>query len=188
MYVCNMTTPAQYFHVLRRQLLHPARKPLIIMSPKSLLRHPEAVSTIDEFVEHGFQPIVSDGREGVDAKKVRRVLLCSGKVYYDLKSYAAEHGVDDVAILRVEQLYPLDQELLKSKVSKYPKDAEIVWVQEEPKNMGSWHYIFPLLIEAFGASPLPRYVGRMASASPATGAYESHELEQNRLVKEAFEK
>lgn len=187
MYVCNMTTPAQYFHVLRRQLLHPARKPLIIMSPKSLLRHNEATSSIDDFVNQGFQPVIKESRDLVKTDSVRRVLLCSGKVYFDLTAYAAENEIDDVAIIRVEQLHPLDGDPLQAAVKDFPDDAEVAWVQEEPKNMGSWHYIFPLLIELFGVDPLPAFVGRQASASPATGAYESHELEQRLLVKEAFE-
>ncbi len=186
MYVCNLTTPAQYFHVLRRQVIHAARKPLVIMSPKSLLRHAEATSTISDFVDKGFQTVIPDTRDGVDADKVRRVLLCSGKVYYDLVAYAAEEEIDDVAIVRVEQLHPLDGGELTKAVAPYD-GTEVVWVQEEPQNMGSWHYIFPLLIEHFGVDPLPRYVGRPASASPATGAYESHELEQNSLIKEAFD-
>ncbi|TXD34982.1 2-oxoglutarate dehydrogenase E1 component [Lujinxingia vulgaris] len=186
MYVCNMTTPAQYFHALRRQVLHSARKPLIVMSPKSLLRHKDAVSPMEDFTTVGFQPILKETRESVNTEKVRRVLLCSGKVYYDLCDYAAEQGIDDVAIVRVEQLYPLEGKLLQDAVAPFKNSREIVWVQEEPKNMGSWHYIFPRLIELFGADPLPAYVGRVASASPATGAYESHELEQRALVTKAF--
>ena len=187
MFVCNLSTPANYFHVLRRQILHPARKPLVIMTPKSLLRHQEAVSPIEEFVDHGFEAVIGDRRDGINADKVRRVLMCSGKVYYDLAAYADEQEIDDVAIVRVEQLHPLDVEGLKRAIAPYKDGVELVWVQEEPKNMGSWHYIFPLLIEAFGVDPLPRYVGRPASASPATGAYAAHELEQSRLVEEAFD-
>ncbi|WP_199589859.1 2-oxoglutarate dehydrogenase E1 component [Lujinxingia litoralis] len=188
MYVCNLTTPAQYFHALRRQVLHSARKPLIVMSPKSLLRHKDAVSPMEDFTQAGFQPILKESRPEIKADKVRRVLLCSGKVYYDLCDHAAEQGIDDVAIVRVEQLYPLDGKLLKEAVAPFKNASELVWVQEEPKNMGAWHYIFPRLIEIFGANPLPAYVGRIASASPATGAYESHELEQRSLVSQAFAK
>ncbi len=186
MYVCNMTTPANYFHVLRRQIIHPARKPLVIMSPKSLLRHREAVSPIDDFVDHGFEAVIGERRDEIEADSVRRVLLCSGKVYYDLTAYAEEQEITDVAIVRVEQLHPLDKDALKSAVAAFPGDAEVVWVQEEPKNMGPWNYILPRLIELFGTDPLPHYVGRRPSASPATGAYASHQLEQNMLVKAAF--
>ena len=190
MYVCNMTTPANYFHVLRRQILHQARKPLIIMSPKSLLRHNEAVSSIDDFVDARFQAIIPENREEILANKdkVERVLFCSGKVYYDLIAYAREKEIDDVAVIRVEQLHPLDREALTHATNKFPNHKEVVWVQEEPKNMGSWHYIFPLLIEVFGADPLPAYVGRKASASPATGHHEAHEYEQNKLMEQAFNK
>ena len=186
MFVCNMTTPANYFHVLRRQIIHPARKPLVIMSPKSLLRHSDAVSPIEEFLEHGFEPVIGERREEIDADSVRRVLLCSGKVYYDLTAHAAKEEITDVAIVRVEQLHPLDGDALKSAVGAFPDDAEVVWVQEEPKNMGPWNYMLPYLIELFGADPLPHYVGRRPSASPATGAYASHQLEQNMLLKAAF--
>ncbi len=186
MYVCNMTTPANYFHALRRQILHPARKPLVVMSPKSLLRHRDAVSPMSDFTDHGFETVIGDDRDLVDNDKVRRVLLCSGKVYYDLASHAGEEGIDDVAIVRVEQLHPLDREALERAVEPYPDDAEIAWVQEEPKNMGAWHYIFPKLVEIFGADPLPHYIGRRPSASPATGAYATHQLEQQRVLDAAF--
>ncbi len=186
MYVCNLTTPAQYFHVLRRQVVHPARKPLIIMSPKSLLRHKEAVSPVEEFIEHGFEPIIEERRDHIDPSSVRRVLMCSGKVYYDLTAFAEKKEIDDVAIVRVEQLHPLDKRSLKAAVEPYPDDAELVWMQEEPQNMGAWHYLFPLLIDIFGVDPLPQYIGRPASASPATGAYASHQLEQSTVVAAAF--
>ncbi len=186
MYVCNLTTPAQIFHVLRRQVLHPARKPLIIMTPKSLLRHKDATSPIEDFTDRGFQHVIGETRDHIDADSVRRVLLCSGKVYYDLVDFAAKKEIDDVAIVRVEQLHPLDGEALKRAVAKFPDDAELFWVQEEPMNMGSWHYIYPKLIEHFGVDPLPQYVGRRPSASPATGASAAHDLEQATLVALAF--
>ncbi len=188
MYVCNLTTPAQYFHVLRRQVLHPARKPLVIMSPKSLLRHQEAVSPIEDFVDHGFEPVIEESREHIDASSVRRVLMCSGKVYYDLTAHAEKKDIDDVAIVRIEQLHPLDRQALQNAVDVFPDDAELVWLQEEPQNMGSWHYLLPQFIEIFGAERLPHYLGRPASASPATGAYASHQLEQTTIIASAFAK
>ncbi len=186
MYVCNMTTPANYFHALRRQILHPARKPMVVMSPKSLLRHRDAVSSMADFTDHGFQTVIADDRDLIDDDKVRRVLFCSGKVYYDLATHADEEGIDDVAIVRVEQLHPLDTEALEEAVAPYGDDVEIAWVQEEPKNMGAWHYIFPKLVRTFGADPLPHYIGRRPSASPATGAYATHQLEQQRVLDAAF--
>ena len=187
MYVCNMTTPAQYFHALRRQIIHPARKPLIVMTPKSLLRHEEAVSDVDDFIDCGFDPVIGEVRDNIDADDVRRVLLCSGKVYYDLTAYADEHDIDDVAIVRVEQLHPLDVDALRDAVDEFPDDAELAWVQEEPKNMGYWNYILPRLIDIFGADSIPHYIGRSAAASPATGAYATHKFEQNKVMEAAFD-
>ncbi|MFU8804832.1 MAG: 2-oxoglutarate dehydrogenase E1 component [Bradymonadaceae bacterium] len=186
MYVCNLTTPAQLFHALRRQITHSLRKPLVIMTPKSLLRHRDAVSTIEDFTDRGLQPIIPETREEIEPDKVDRVLLCSGKIYYDLIDHAREIGDTTTAVIRVEQIYPLRDDLLKKALGVFPNYKELYWVQEEPKNMGSWSYIFPLLLDTFGVNPMPKYVGRVASASPATGAYESHELEQNALVRTAF--
>lgn len=183
MFVCNLTTPAQYFHALRRQLHHKARKPLIVMTPKSLLRHREAISRLEDFSDGSFQHVIGEQRE-LDPEKVRRVLLCSGKVYYDLIQRAQEESYDDVAVLRVEQLYPLDRDTLSAEVGKYANASEVCWVQEEPKNMGSWSYLFPELFELFGKPP--RYIGRVASASPATGDPQAHQLEQNQFITKAF--
>lgn len=181
-FICNLTLPAQYFHLLRRQVHHPTRKPLIVMTPKSLLRLREATSTLDDLANGSFEYVIDETRE-IDAKKARRVLLCSGKVYYDLLAYANEHGHDDVAIVRVEQLYPLATSSLTKTVSQY-ESAEIVWVQEEPKNMGAWSYMMPHLWDLFAERP--KYVGRPESASPATGFKEAHEIEQNLIMTTAF--
>lgn len=185
MFVCNFTTPAQYFHALRRQVLQKVRKPMIVMTPKSLLRLRDATSTLDELAMGKLEHLLDDPRD-LSADKVSRVLLCSGKIYYELATYAKEHERDDVAIIRVEQLYPLDTEALTSKVGAYGDIDNLIWVQEEPKNMGPWSFIFPHLIETFGAAPLPRYAGRVESASPATGDPEAHRLEQDKLIDEAF--
>lgn len=183
MYVCNLTTPAQYFHALRRQVVHPLRKPLVIMSPKSLLRHRLASSMIQELAEGGFQHVIGETR-ALDAAAVKRVLFCSGKVYYDLIQAAEERGEDTTAIVRVEQLYPLDIPAMQATLDLYPNAKDVRWVQEEPKNMGAWHFMLPRMLEGLGV--IPKYVGRVESASPATGNADSHEIEQNRLLKEAF--
>jgi 2-oxoglutarate dehydrogenase E1 component len=185
MQVCNLTTPAQYFHVLRRQVLRPYRKPLVIMSPKSLLRHPMATSSLSDFTEGGFQHIIPDAVVK-DAKKVRRVLLCTGKVYYDLLAAREERGYDDVAIIRVEQLYPLRKDELLEALSAFKDGTPVVWVQEEPKNMGAWPYMnreLPGLV--LGSFPWS-CVSRPLSASPATGSATRHKREQARLVEDAF--
>ncbi|HSY39191.1 MAG TPA: 2-oxoglutarate dehydrogenase E1 component, partial [Polyangia bacterium] len=187
MQVCNLTTPAQYFHALRRQVLRPYRKPLIIMSPKSLLRHPSATSPMSAFTEGGFQHIIADPLVK-DPTRVKRVLLCTGKIYYDLIAAREAHKYDDVAIVRVEQLFPLHKDELLEALSGYAEGTPVVWVQEEPKNMGAWAYMNrelpPLLAGSFPWSS----VTRPLSASPATGSAKRHTREQTRLVAEAFGK
>jgi len=184
--VCNLTTPAQYFHVLRRQVLNSLRKPLVIMSPKSLLRHKAAVSTLSAFSEGAFHPVIPESRDWVRKDATRRVLLCSGKIYYDLAAEQERLERDDIAIVRVEQLYPLMESRLVEAVEQFPNREELVWVQEEPENMGAWLYMLPRLIEIFGRDPLPRVAARMPSASPATGSSESHAIEQQMILDEAF--
>lgn len=180
--VCNLTTPAQLFHVLRRQMKREFKKPLIIMSPKSLLRYKECVSKVAEFTDSEFWSILDDSR--ITKKKVERIILCSGKVYYDLRAYREEHGVEDTALVRVEQFYPLNTELLQKIVKKYPKATEIVWCQEEPQNMGGWSFMMPRLFETL--KQMPRYAGRRAAASPAVGSLAKHKREQQQLVEDAF--
>jgi len=184
MQVCNLTTPAQYFHALRRQVHRPWRKPLVIMSPKSLLRHPKARSTIADLADGGFQPVIPD--PDVRGKKTRRVLLCTGKVYYDLRVARDEQDDPDVAIVRLEQLYPLRDERLMEVLGDYPKGTEVVWVQEEPWNMGAWYFVDTHLPRILGDRHSLRCVSRPESASPATGSAASHKLEQARLVEEAL--
>ncbi|WP_222615418.1 2-oxoglutarate dehydrogenase E1 component [Persicimonas caeni] len=186
MFVCNPTNPAQYFHMMRRHMMRAVRKPLIVMTPKSLLRHRDATSTLEDLSEGSFQPILGETDERVDPKKAKRVILCSGKVYYDLASYRAENEHFDTAILRVEQLFPLREAKLEEALAKFSNREEVVWVQEEPKNMGAWTYIFPRLLDVLGPEHMPSYVGRRASASPATGSPEAHDIEQATLVREAF--
>jgi 2-oxoglutarate dehydrogenase E1 component len=176
--VCNLTTPAQIFHALRRQIVRPYRKPLVVMTPKSLLRHKHAVSTLRDLAEGSFQRIIPD--RSVPPEKAKRVILCSGKVYYDLLAARAEKKRDDVAILRIEQLYPLDEEHIKEALAPYP-DAKLFWVQEEPFNMGAWYF----LRARFNLRRI-KCICREESASPATGSAAAHKLEQQRLVEEAF--
>jgi len=178
--VCNLTTPAQIFHVLRRQVLRPWRKPLIIMTPKSLLRHKSAVSTLRDLSEGSFQRLIPDRSAPPD--KVKRVLLCSGKVYYDLIAGRAAKGRKDVAILRLEQLYPLSEKLLEETLKPYGK-APLIWVQEEPFNMGSWYFLSARWPKAL---PGLQCVSRPESASPATGSAASHKFEQQLLIDQAF--
>ncbi|MCU1656235.1 MAG: sucA, partial [Pseudonocardiales bacterium] len=183
MTVAMCSTPANYFHLLRRQGLSPVRRPLIALTPKSLLRLKAAVSAIDDFTDGTFQAVIGDST-AADPAAVRRVLLCSGKVYYDLAAARAERGRQDVAIVRVEQLYPLPAEQLRAELGRYP-DAELVWVQEEPANQGGWPFIALNLPEHLGGRPLLR-VSRRASASPAVGSLSVHEAQQREIVASAL--
>jgi 2-oxoglutarate dehydrogenase E1 component len=180
--VCNLTTPAQYFHVLRRQMKRDFRKPLVVMTPKSLLRHRRAVSPIEDFVTGTFQEILDDTM--ADADLVRRILMCSGKVYYDLQQHREKSRRSDLAILRVEQFYPFPLDLIRRTLGKYAKAQEWVWVQEESMNMGGWTFMEPRL-RALGYPPV--FVGRDCSASPATGSRQVHLREQEELVRAAVE-
>jgi len=179
--VCNLTTPAQYFHALRRQVLRRFRKPLIIATPKSLLRLPAATSTIDDLTRGTFRNIVFD-RE-MEAGAVRRVLLCTGKIYYDLRAARASQGVDDVAIIRIEQIYPLRKDEILEALSDYEDGTPVVWVQEEPRNMGAWNYVNRELPPLLGPISC---VSRPVSASPATGSPARHKAEQAKLMDDAL--
>ncbi len=180
--VVNATTPAQYFHALRRQIASPWRKPLVVMSPKSLLRHPRAVSPLDDLVQGRFQRVLAD--DAVDPREVGRIVLCSGKLYYDLAAAREASGARHVAIVRLEQLYPLAIDEVHAAIDRYPAGADLVWAQEEPANMGAWDYV-----EARLAPHLPSpvlLVARAPSASPAVGSATRHKLEQEQLVREAL--
>ena len=181
--VCNLTSSAQYFHVLRRQMKRNFIKPLIIMTPKSLLRAKFASSRAEEFTNGRFEEILGSSEAG-SAAKMKRVILCSGKVYYDLLNHRAEHKIDNVALIRIEQLYPLAEAKLRSILEPFPKTATLVWCQEEPQNMGAWSFIEPRLRKLFGREIA--YAGRKASASPAVGALAIHKRDQETLVTEAF--
>ncbi len=181
--VCYPSTPAQYFHLLRRQVKQAASKPLVVMTPKSLLRLPQATSSLEQFTSGGFYPVIG---EEMDPASVQRVILCSGKVYYDLLNARQQPAASRIAILRLEQFYPFPQRLLQKWLASFPKADEIIWVQEEPQNMGGWAFMRPRLEALLTERQRLRYVGRTASASPATGSYTIHQLEQQQLVKEAL--
>ena len=183
--VCYPTTPAQYFHMLRRQVLPEFERPLVVMTPKSLLRSPAATSSLQDLIEGGFQPILDDP-EVKDRNAVKRVLVCSGKVYYDLQDARKKAGENRVAIVRLEQFYPYPIKRMREVVSSYTSAEQIVWVQEEPKNMGGWTFIEPRLEQLMDKCERPIYVGRSASASPATGSYAIHLKEQALLLSEAL--
>lgn len=190
MQVVNCTTPANFFHCLRRQLKRDFRKPLIVMSPKSLLRHKRAQSNLKELGKGtSFERILPETAKLAANDKIKRVVLCSGKVYYDLLEAREEKKIKDIAIIRVEQLYPFPGSEITAEVKKY-KNAEIVWCQEEPKNMGAWQFIEPWIEEVLQVSKhktkRPQYVGRPAAASPACGYAKVHEKEQKKLVDEAL--
>jgi 2-oxoglutarate dehydrogenase E1 component len=196
--VANCSTPANYFHILRRQLKRKFRKPLILMTPKSLLRHKRVISRLDEMGPGtSFHRVLWDdaqSREGEKIKlvaddKIRRVVLCSGKVYYDLYEGREAAGIDDVYILRVEQFYPFPARSLMTELGRFPK-AEVVWAQEEPKNMGAWSFIEPnlewVLDQVKAEHARPRYAGRPASAATATGLAKKHAQEQQSVLDQAL--
>ena len=185
MQVCYPTTPAQYFHLLRRQVKQEIARPLIVMTPKSLLRLPAAGSAISELETGGFQPVIGD-RSVEDASKIRRIVICSGKVYYDLEAAREDGGAADVAVVRLEQFYPFPAEALKNIFAQYPNAREIIWTQEEPQNMGGWTFVEPRLKSIKPEQMSLRYVGRSGSASPATGSYAIHELEQKKILDESL--
>lgn len=183
--VCNCTTPAQYFHLLRRQMKQKESKPLVIMTPKSLLRLPAASSWLEQFSKGSFLPLLAD-ESVTDPGQIKRLILCSGKVYYDLQAERARQQRKDTAILRIEQLYPFPKQLLQQQLKTFSSAKEVIWAQEEPKNMGAWSFIEPHLVEMLSPQQTLRYVGRPPSASPATGSHTIHQMEQQQLVAEAF--
>ena len=185
MQVCYPTTPAQYFHLLRRQVKQSSARPLIVMTPKSLLRLPAATSSVEELTGGGFLPVIDDAEIKTSAE-VRRIVLCSGKVYYDLNAARLKSDDRRVAIVRLEQFYPFPERLLREIFARYPKATQLVWAQEEPKNYGGWQFVEPRLMGMLPRCERPYYVGRTASASPATGSYSIHELEQRELVNGAL--
>jgi 2-oxoglutarate dehydrogenase E1 component len=183
MQVVYPTTPAQHFHALRRQMKNDPRKPLIVMTPKSLLRHPQATSSIDDLTKGRFEPLLIDA--AFDPSSVKRIVLTSGKVYYDLAAARGKSNAN-IPLIRLEQFYPFPQAMLASAIAQYPNATEIVWTQDEPRNMGAWPFLHERLASLAGTRTL-RYVGRPISASPATGSHHRHEEQQMALVKAALE-
>jgi len=190
MIVCNLSTPANYFHALRQQVIRDVKKPLVLMTPKSLLRHPKAISSPKELLDGTFLPVIGASK---DPEKVTRIVICSGKIYYDLLAELEKHSEKQelTALIRLEQYYPWPQSLLHDEFQQYNKDVEICWAQEEPANMGAWTYARPLLKSSlrsagFGQDPYIQYAGRQPGASPATGSSMVHELEQGEVVLSAL--
>ena len=181
--IANCTTAAQYFHLLRKQALDPTARPLVIVTPKGLLRLKEAASTLAELVDGTFRPVIDDA--GADKAGVRRLLLCSGKAYYDIVGHEAHAGASGVAVARIEQLYPFPSEAVRELIGSYPALDEVVWVQEEPQNMGPWRSIRHRLEESAAGRRL-RYLGRPWRASPSEGYPTAHLIEQDRIAREAL--
>jgi 2-oxoglutarate dehydrogenase E1 component len=187
MQITQPTTAAQIFHLLRRQMIRLFRKPLVIMTPKSLLRHKDAASDLSEFAKGEFQTVIGEIHP-IDNGKIKRVVACSGKVYFELVAARKERSADDVAIIRLEQLYPFPHKALAAELKKYPNLAEIMWVQDEPQNQGSWFYVQHHLLENMAEGQKLGYSGRPAAASPAVGYYAKHIERQKQLVDGAFAK
>jgi len=190
MQVVQPTTASQIFHILRRQMVRNLRKPLIILTPKSLLRAKDAASPLSEFTKGCFQTVIPENKDEVikKADKVKRVVACSGKVYYDLVKKRDEKGIDDVAILRVEQLYPFPHKAFAAELKKYPNAGELVWCQDEPQNQGAWFFVQHYILENMADGQKLGYSGRAASASPAVGYSHLHQEQQKTLVEGAFGK
>ena len=188
MQVCVPSTPAQCFHMLRRQIVRPMRKPLIVMSPKSLLRHKRAVSTIDEFTTQGFQTVIDEIDTNIRPENVKRVLFCSGKVYYDLVEAREANNITDIAIVRLEQLYPYPKEAMAQVLARYPNATSRVWVQEEPRNQGAWWFMRAHMDVNISSSGIKlEYAGRPASASPAAGYLKIHRKQLEEFLADALQ-
>ncbi|HET9652433.1 MAG TPA: 2-oxoglutarate dehydrogenase E1 component, partial [Usitatibacter sp.] len=183
--VCVPSNAAQFFHMIRRQVLRPMRKPLIVMTPKSLLRKKEATSPLADLANGQFQVIIPEV-EKVTAKKIRRVVFCSGKVYYDIAAERAKRGIDDIAVVRIEQLYPFPHEEFQAQIDLYAAAKSVVWAQEEPANQGAWHLIQHYLVRHLRPDQSLAYAGRASSASPAVGYLQLHNEQQKQLVDAAL--
>ncbi len=187
MQVCVPSNAAQIFHLLRRQMLRPFRKPLVVMTPKSLLRKKEAASSIKELANGSFQTVIPEV-DAIEPKQVKRVIACCGKVYYDLLVARRERREDSAAIIRVEQLYPFPHKQFKAEMERYPNATEVVWCQEEPQNQGAWYQTAHYFRENMRDDQKLFYTGRPASASPAGGYMAKHNERQKALVEQAFGK
>jgi 2-oxoglutarate dehydrogenase E1 component len=189
--VVNASTPAQYFHLLRRQMHGGAdrrgvRKPLIVFTPKRMLRHLKAVSNINEFMTGSFREVLDD-TTGIELSRVQRVLMCSGQIYYDVLAAREERKIQNVAVVRLEQIYPFRTDQVRDILARYPETADVVWVQEEPRNMGAWRFVQEQMQPILEPTQrVLRYAGRAASASPAAGSLKRHQQELAELLDEAF--
>ena len=188
MQIVQPTTASQIFHVLRRQMVRMFRKPLVIMTPKSLLRNKDATSPLGEFTRGGFQTVIPEQNADVAADKVKRIIACSGKVYYDLVKKRDEKKSSDVAIVRVEQLYPFPHKAFAAEVKRYPNATEVVWCQDEPQNQGAWFFVQHQIHENMLDGQKLGYAGRAASASPAVGYAHLHQDQQKALLDQAYGK
>jgi len=188
MQIVQPTTASQIFHLLRRQMVRTFRKPLVIMTPKSLLRNKDATSPMSEFTKGEFRTVIPELDDSVEAAKVKRVIACSGKVYYDLVKKRLERKSNDVAIIRVEQLYPFPHKAFAAEMKKYPQATEIVWCQDEPQNQGAWFFVQHYIHENMLEGQKLGYAGRPASASPAVGYAHLHQEQQKALLDQAFAK
>jgi 2-oxoglutarate dehydrogenase E1 component len=182
MQVCIPATPVQMYYLLRRQMVRPYRRPLIIFSPKSLLRHKESVSPLEEFANDKFHPVNEEWDDDIDAKKVKRVVFCSGKVFYDLRAGRRERASTDTPLVRIAQLYPFPHDDFDAQIEKYKNATEIVWCQEEPRNQGAWHRIQHYLLRHLLPHQKLTYAGRDSTATPAAGYKALHEQQQKELV------
>jgi 2-oxoglutarate dehydrogenase E1 component len=185
MQVCTPTTPAQMFHMLRRQMNRPTRKPLVVMTPKSMLRNKLSFSGWNDLTDGGFQLMIPDSQVK-DAKKAKRVVVCAGKVYYDLLEEHEKRGLTDVALVRVEQLYPFPRAELTEEFRRFAKATDVVWCQEEPMNQGAWYQVQHHLRASLQAGQSLHYAGRGRSPAPAVGKFDTHNAEQAQLVDDAL--
>lgn len=183
--VCVPSTPAQIFHLLRRQMIRPIRKPLIVMTPKSMLRHKQAVSTLEDLSNGRFQAVIGEV-EALNAEKIRRVIVCSGKVYYELSAYRREHEITDMAIIRLEQLYPFPHKDFQAQIDHYAQTKEILWCQEEPGNQGAWHRIQHYLLRHMRPDQILGYALRPSAAAPSVGYLALDRLKQKEAIEAAF--
>ena len=188
MQVVQPTSASQIFHVLRRQMVRMFRKPLIIMTPKSLLRAKDASSPLSDFTKGEFKTVIGEANAEIVAEKVKRIIVCSGKVYYDLVKARTDRKANDVAILRVEQLYPFPHKAFASETKRYPNATDVVWCQDEPQNQGAWFFVQHYIHENMTEGQRLGYAGRPASASPAVGYAHLHQEQQKALLEQAFNK
>jgi 2-oxoglutarate dehydrogenase E1 component len=186
MQICVPATPVQMFYLLRRQAIRPYRRPLILFTPKSLLRHKESVSPLEEFAQSKFRAVNDDWDADIEPAKVKRVIFCSGKVFFDLRAGRRERDIKDIALVRIAQLYPFPHDDFKAMVERYGAANEIVWCQEEPRNQGAWRWVQHYLLRHMKPGQKLGYAGRPSSASPAVGYKAMHDQQQKELINAAL--